>query len=484
MAPSPTGAFHVGLSRTALFNWLFARHHRGVFILRVEDTDRERSSDDWMRENMEAMRWLGLDWDEGPDREGPYGPYRQSLRMGGYQAALDRLLAADLAYPCYCTPAELETHRKEMQLVGKPWKYNGRCRDPHTRARLKAEGRPEVIRFKMPDEGTTGWRDEIRGTIEFDNAVLDDLVIRKSDGMPTYNFAAVVDDHAMAVTHVIRGDDHISNTPRQIQMYRALGYEPPAFAHLPMVLGMDKTKLSSRHGALPILEYRNRGYLPGAVFNYIALLGWGPSADEEIFPKEELARRFELGQVGKGGSVFDPEKLLWMNGQYLHKLSPEEFFAQALPFLTEASLVPANADAAAFDYARQAVELEREKARSLGEVPGLVDFIFRDPAYDPVAVEKWLAKDWVPAAFDRLESELRNGKAAWTAEGLEQLVRGCAESLGLSASKIIHPLRVAVSGRTAGPSLFHLLEVLGRERVLQRLHDSRRFLIPGGAASA
>ena len=478
MAPSPTGPFHVGLARTALFNWLFARCHGGTFILRIEDTDRERSSDKWMQENMEAMQWLGIAWEEGPDVGGDHGPYQQSQRLELYQQALQHLVESDRAFYCYCTPEELEARRREMQLVGRPWKYDGRCREPQTQERLRATGRPEVVRFQMPAAGTTAWDDTIRGAVEFENAVLDDLVLRKSNGTPTYNFAAVVDDHHMAVSHVIRGEDHISNTPRQIQLYRALGWEPPAFAHLPMVLGSDRAKLSARHGALPILEYRARGYLPDALFNFLALLGWGPSADQELFSREELAARFDLTQVGKAGGVFDQEKLEWMNGHYLRQLAPEVFFERARPYVVNAGLLSADADAAAVEYARDAVLLEHEKTRTLGEVPRLVEFFFRDPDYDDAAVQKWLRREWVPAAFDDLAARLTDDGLVWDAERLEEAIRAVAAARGLSAAKIIHPLRVAVSGRTVGPSLFHMLKVLGRERVLARMRASRRFMRP------
>ncbi|MDI3299684.1 MAG: glutamate--tRNA ligase, partial [Bacillota bacterium] len=321
-APSPTGYLHLGGARTALFNWLFARHHGGSFILRIEDTDRQRSSEASVRAITEGLRWLGLDWDEGPEAGGAFGPYFQSQRQQGYRQAAASLLERGLAYPCYCTAEELELRRKQALAEGRAPRYDRRCLrlSAAERERLEREGRRPALRLLAPDEGVTVVHDLVRGDVEFENAaVMDDFVIMKSDGFPTYNFAAVVDDAAMRVTHVLRAEEHLSNTPKQLAVYRALGLEPPAFGHLPMILAPDRSKLSKRHGAIAVEEFRERGYLPEAMVNYLALLGWSPGDEEEFFTREELVARFDLDRVGRQPAVYDVEKLTWMNAHYLRE---------------------------------------------------------------------------------------------------------------------------------------------------------------------
>ena len=341
MAPAPTGRFHIGSARMTLHNWLFARHHGGKFILRIEDTDQTRSSRENVEDILDAIRWLGLDWDEGPEVAGDYGPYLQSQRLDRYREAAQRLVEEGKAYPCFCTPEELEARRKEMQRQGQPPRYDRRCRSlsPEERAKLEAAGRPKAIRFALPDEGVVAWDDLVRGHIAFENAALDDFVLVKSDGYPSYLLACAVDDAAMQISHVLRGEDLISGTPRQIHVYQALGLPLPKFAHLPLLLGPDRAKLSKRHGATALADYREQGYLPEAVVNFIALLGWSPGDDREVLSREELIAAFSIDGIGKSGAVFDVEKLEWMNGVYLREMPPEKYVAAARPFLERAGLL-------------------------------------------------------------------------------------------------------------------------------------------------
>jgi glutamyl-tRNA synthetase len=469
MAPAPTGRLHIGTARTTLYNWLFARHHGGTFALRVEDTDQTRSSEENVRQILDAIRWLGLDWDEGPEVEGPYGPYFQSQRLEGYREMVERLLEQGEAYPCYCTPEELEARRRAMQAKGLPPGYDRRCREltAADRQRLEAEGRPKAIRFAVPTEGAVGWEDLIRGRIEFENSELDDFVVMKSDGFPTYILACAVDDAKMAMTHVLRGEDLISGTPRQLHVYRALGLEVPLFGHLPMILGPDRSKLAKRHGATSIMEYRDQGYVPEAIVNFIALLGWSPGDDREILSREELIAAFSVDGIGKSGSVFDLEKLRWMNGVYLRGLSSEEYVAAARPFLARAGLLRGGE----FDegYVTSAVLLEQERARTLGELPEAMEFFFRDPeSYEEKGERKWFRREGsaevlgaVQAAVERVGS--LDERAA------EAAVREVAEGRGMKAGPVIHTTRLAVTGRSAGPGLFELMAVLGKERVVRRL---------------
>ncbi|MBI4734106.1 MAG: glutamate--tRNA ligase, partial [Rubrobacteridae bacterium] len=334
-APSPTGYLHIGGARTALFNWLFARHFGGTFVLRIEDTDRERSTEEAIHAIIDSMKWLGLSWDEGP--------FRQMDRMDRYEEEARRLLDEGKAYKCYCTPDELEAMRKAALDKKEAPKYNRKCAGltPYEEAKIEAEGCKPVIRFRCPDEGTTLIEDMVKGPVSFENANLDDFIMVRADGIPTYNFAVVVDDFDMKITHVIRGDDHLSNTPRQIVLYQALGYEIPKFGHLPMILGPDKTRLSKRHGATAVESYRDEGYLAPALINYLALLGWG-FEDQTIFALDELIEKFDVGGVGKSPAVFDPAKLDWMNGVYIRELSLDGFVEQIKPLLVKANLIPST----------------------------------------------------------------------------------------------------------------------------------------------
>jgi glutamyl-tRNA synthetase len=471
-APSPTGHLHIGGARTALFNYLFARNEGGSFILRIEDTDRERNTVEAVHHIIDGMKWLGMDWDEGPEVGGDHGPYTQLERLDIYHQYAQTLLDKGSAYYCYCTPEELDEKRKLAMKRHLPPKYDRRCRslsDGECKT-FEGEGKRKVIRFATPDRGETSFTDLIKGRVGFKNGLLDDFVIMKSDGIPTYNFAAVVDDHLMNITHVIRGDDHISNTPRQILMFKALGLDDiPEFAHLPMILGSDGSRLSKRHGATSVIEYKSLGYLPEALDNYLALLGWAPGTEREIFSLEELVKEFSLGRVGSSAAIFNPEKLEWMNGEYIR--------ATDLDVLTKEILDVDSGEApfiktAEFEYLKSVVALEQERLKTLTEFPEMTKFFFEeDVEYDQAAWDKIMTQEHVPGLLNGLKDKL--GKlTALKAEDVEKMMRDLAAEMGIKTSLVFHPLRVAVSGRMVGPSLFHMVEVLGKDRVLKRITDT------------
>ena len=478
-APSPTGYLHIGGARTALFNWLFARRHKGVFVLRIEDTDELRSTDESVSAILDSMGWLGLDWDEGPlgaqGARGEYGPYFQMQRLSHYQAAVRKLLEEGKAYRCYCSKEELDAMRQKAQLEKKPIRYDGRCRglSAGQRASFEAQGKRASVRLRMPDSGETAVDDLIRGRVAFDNALLQDFVIQKTSGVPTYNFACVVDDSLMRISHVIRGDEHLSNTPLQVRLYEALGLEAPLFAHLSMVLGPDGTKLSKRHGATSVLEYRAQGFLPQTMRNYLALLGWSTPDSQQIFEPQELMGKFDLSGCQKNPATFDPVKLQWMNGMLIRKLSKEKLLDAAEPCLKAAGLW----DGIPRERLLAAVGLEQEKYSLLTDVPGRVDLFFKDVVYDPKAVEKVLKKQGADALLEGLERVLA-GIEDFTEKPIEAAVRAFCAERGVKAGAVFHPLRVAVSGRTEGATLFLMLELLGKENVLERLGRARRLRAP------
>jgi glutamyl-tRNA synthetase len=474
-APSPTGTLHIGGARTALFSYLYARRHGGVFVLRIEDTDQAREVAGSTEAIMDDLRALGIVWQEGPDVGGPYGPYRQSERLPRYREALAALEARGLAYRCYCTPEELEAVRQAQRAAGKPPRYPGTCRaltaDDY-RARV---GQPYVLRLRVPDSGETIVDDLIRGRVVFDNAVLNDFVIQKSDGMPVYNFAVVVDDHDMAITHVIRGEEHLSNTPKQLLVYRALGLRPPAFAHVPMILAPDRSKLSKRHGATAVSEYRQMGILPEALVNYLALLGWSPPDGEEFFDVEEAARHFDLDRVQKTAAVYDQKKLVWMNGQYLRRLSEARLATAVRPFLAAIGIDPDHPPVRPATDLAGAIRLTRERAHTLAELAEAMAFL-----YQPVTTyeEKGVAKHFGPEAADRLAmlADRLADLDPWTVAALEAEYNRLAETLGISRALLIHPTRLALTGRTVGPGLFELMEALGRTEAVARLRQASRYI--------
>ena len=479
-APSPTGYPHMGGVRTALYNWLFARHHGGRFVLRLEDTDLARSTEASARALLEGLRWMGLDWDEGPDVGGPYGPYRQSQRLELYRHYARRLEEAGRAYPCYCTPEELQARREQALREGRAPKYDRRCLHltEAERRRLEAEGRPRALRFLADDEGETVVHDLVRGEVRFDNAVLDDLVIVKSDGMPTYNFACVVDDLEMRISHVIRGDEHLSNTPRQLQIYRALGATPPRFAHLSILLATDRTKLSKRHGAVSVDAFREMGYLPEALLNYVALLGWGYDAEQEIFTRDELVEKFSLERVSRNPAIFDFQKLEWMNGFYLRRLSVSELATRAGPFLAGAGLLEAI-QASGDEGARRlqaALELAQSRLRTLAEVPAWVAYYFQDPQeYDPRAAERHLLRPGVAELLEEAAAGLQTLQP-FDRASLEGFFAALRERRQVKLGDLLQPVRVAVTGRDVSPGMFEVLELVGREATVRRLRRAAEWV--------
>ncbi len=452
-APSPTGYLHVGGARTALFNWLLARRHNGVFILRIEDTDRSRSSDEMTRAILEGMDWLGLHWDEGP--------FHQADGVAQHKADAYELLAEGKAYRCFCTQEDVETRRAAGQFG-----YDGHCRSLSAAEsqRRAAAGESFAIRFRVP-EGRTAWTDAVHDYTEFDNAGIEDFVILRSDGTPIYNLAVVSDDVAMDITHVIRGDDHISNTPKQILLYQALGHESPTFAHVPMILGPDGKRLSKRHGATAIGEYRERGILPEAMDNFLALLGWSSGTDQEIFTLDELAAVFSLEAINKKSAVFDTTKLEWMNSQYLQRMTAPEIEARLHDQLFAQ---PPGSNTKA-EWRHKLLDLLKIRARTLEGIAEMArPYMQDDVEYDKRSVEK----HWKHPAetTDRL-LRIRAAISAvdWNEKALEQAIRSVAAALGVGAGKVIHPLRVAITGTDASPGMFDVLVLLGRERSLRRL---------------
>jgi glutamyl-tRNA synthetase len=472
MAPAPTGRLHIGTARTTLYNWLFARHHGGTFVLRIEDSDRTRSSEEYVNNILEAIRWLGLDWDEGPEVGGPYGPYFQSQKLPRYREVAQSLLDAGMAYPCYCTPEELAERRKGMQAKGLAPRYDRRCRDltAAQREQREAEGRPRAVRFIMPDDGATAWHDLIRGEVSFENALLDDFVLLKADGFPTYLLAVVVDDHDMRISHILRGEDLISATPRQLHIYQTCGWPTPEFAHIPLILGPDRSKMSKRHGATAVTDYRDQGYVPEAFVNFMALLGWSPGDDREVMTREDMIGAFSIEGIGKSGAVFDKDKLDWMNGVYLRQMSDADYVKVAKPFIEAAF------GAVDEGYFSKAVVLEKERAKTLAELPALTEFFFREPeSYDGKGERKWFRREGAAELIAAVREAVA-GIEVFDVASLEAAVRGVAEKLGIQPGPVIHTTRLAVTGRTAGPGLFELMAVLGKDRVVARLARAERYV--------
>ncbi|HET7785044.1 MAG TPA: glutamate--tRNA ligase [Myxococcales bacterium] len=444
-APSPTGFLHIGGARTALFNWLWARQKHGVFVLRIEDTDQERSTEESVRAILDGMKWMGLDWDEGPGVGGPHGPYFQMQRLATYDRHAEALIAKGKAYRCNCTREELERLRAEAARAKRGFKYPGTCRDKNL-----PRGTPgAVVRFRMPEAGETTFDDLVKGGITTQHKELQDEVILRADGVPLYNFGAVVDDIEMQITMVARGDDHVVNTPRQILMYQALDYPVPVFAHLPMILGADKQRLSKRHGAVSVLQYRDDGYLPSALVNYLARLGWS-HGDQEIFSLRELVEKFDWEHVGDTAGVFNPQKLEWLNQQWI-KMTPAEELARVT------------------GVGREFAALMQERARNLNEIRDAYRaYILPElPAYDEKAVAKQLTPETKPLLLEArslIEQKLGEG-----AQAMEHAFRALAEQRGLGLGKLAQPVRVAVTGTTVSPPLFETILLLGRERTLRRI---------------
>ncbi|MDP9410854.1 MAG: glutamate--tRNA ligase [Actinomycetota bacterium] len=474
-APSPTGLLHVGGVRTALFNWLFARKNGGTFVLRIEDTDLARSTEASVDQLKRSLRWIGLDWDEGPEAGGPHPPYRQTERFDLYRQAARGLLDSGAAYHDFATPEELAELRERARAERRQPIYTGgeyREMDPEeARERIEA-GKPYTVRFKTPREGQTIVHDLIRGPVTFENANLEDFVLMKSTDTPTYNFAAAFDDAQMEISHVIRGDDHLSNTPRQILIHEALGNPLPAFAHVPMVLGPDKKKLSKRHGAAHVEEFAAQGYLPEALFNYLALLGAGYAADEEIFSPDELAERFRIDRVSGNPAIFDERKLTSINAVYLRRRTPEELAEAAAPMLAESGA--ASPEELERDRPRlvRIMGLLRDRLNRITEIPAAAGYFYgAELDYDQEEFEKQFGKDFVRETFPELVQRLKT-LPDWTEEAIEEAVRGLAAEREKGARHLIHPLRFAVTGRTVSAGLFETMHLLGRERSVLRAEDA------------
>ena len=483
MAPSPTGPLHIGTARTSLYNYLFARHAGGTYVLRIEDTDFERSTAEFERDILDNLHWLGITWDEGPqqaggDDIGPFEPYRQSLRMDRYAREADRLLASGAAYHCWCTPEELDIVRREQEARKEAPIYNGRCLrlTDADRAQFDADGRAPVIRLKVPPEKIQ-FDDLIRGEVEFDNALLGDFVIVRSSGVPLYHFVVVVDDEQMEITHVIRGEDHLSNTPKHIALIRALGYREPVFGHIPLILNPDRTKMSKRKSQTAISDYRAQGYLPEAMVNFLAFLGWSPGTEEELFTLDELASRFEVGEVHKAGAVFDRNRLDYLNGVYIRGLTAADLGSRLRPLLP-----PGLTD----DVLAGLVPLIKERMVRLTDAVELSGFL-SEP--DEVVASWWAVEDLLPKGRDGGEvavalASARDALAAseWFADALEAAGRSAAEALGWKAGDFFRPIRIAVTGRAVSPPLFGSMVLLGRDRSLSRLDVALARLSAGAAA--
>jgi glutamyl-tRNA synthetase len=479
IAPSPTGPLHIGTARTALFNYLFARHAGGTFILRLEDTDQARSSIAYEKDILDGLHWLGLAWDEGPEvageaARGPHAPYRQMERLPRYAAAADRLLAADKAYPCYCSPEQLDTDRKAQEAARQAPRYVGRCANltADERAAREAGGQRGALRFRV-GEGVIAFDDIVRGHVEIDVSNLGgDFVIVRADGLPLYHFTVVVDDAAMEISHVIRGEDHLSNTPKHVLLFRALGYPEPRFAHLPLILNPDRSKMSKRKSQTALSDYIAHGFIREALVNYLALLGWATGSEEEVLALDEIVERFELETVHKGGAIFDRERLEWLNGQWIRRLAPDELIERLRPFV-EAELRAGRIDRMpSDDDLRALLPVIQERLPTLGAIGDLAGFLWVDKvAIDAVTLvpKRWdpaTTRDGLTAARATIETV---GEVTFEADELEPPLRALAEGRGWKAGDLFMAIRVAVTGRTATPPLFDMLVALGRDRTLRRL---------------
>lgn len=471
-APSPTGFLHVGGARTALFNWLYARGQGGEFVLRIEDTDRDRSSDEMVDAILEGLNWLGLDWDEGP--------YHQADGIRRHTEAASQLLESGAAYRCFCPPDELQAAREKAEAEGGPgsYRYDRKCaaisrEDSDSRA---SEGEFFTVRFLIPD-GHTEWEDLVHGTTRYDNADIEDFIILRTDGTPVYNLAVVSDDADMEITHVIRGDDHLSNTPKQILLYRALGKDVPLFAHVPMILGADGKRLSKRHGATAVGEYREQGILPQALNNFLALLGWNPGDDQEIMQEHELIARFSLDRINKKSAIFDPEKLAWMNGQHLQLAPSHELVALLAPQLTDAGLTSDEEIAAREDWFAQVVDLLKTRGRTLPDIAGqMAVFLAAPTVYDASAVERqWKDRDAVRQRLETTSSALKQVDN-WRPETIEDTLRTAAASLDVGFGKLVQPLRLALTGGLASPGIDQVVFLLGKDEALRRIDSATNYL--------
>lgn len=476
-APSPTGYLHIGGARTALFNWLFARKMGGKLILRIEDTDTERLKEDSVSQILTSLKWLGINWDEGPEVGGEVGPYYQSERREIYSKYAEVLLEQGKAYYCFCSSEDLEAQREKQRAAKQPFRYARTCRDmsvEEAKARAAA-GEPYSVRIKITLEGNVVVHDLIHGDVTFNMDQFDDFVIVKSNGMPTYNFAVVVDDHLMGMTHVLRAEEHLSNTPKQLLIYEALGWEPPKFGHMPMILAPDRSKLSKRHGATSVEEFRSQGYVAEAIVNYLTLLGWGPGDERELFSLEETVELFQLEQMSKKAAIYDTKKLTWMNGQYLSSLPLEKILPEVKPFFVKDGLATEEWLENNAEYFAKLVDTVRVRVKTLQEVADAAAYFFKDvEEYD----EKGVGKHFKPEAIGLLEQCIAAIEAdeVYDLASTEAAYNKIAEDNGLALGKVIHPTRLALTGRTVSPGMFDVMVLLGKEKTLERMHKAIEYI--------
>ena len=508
IAPSPTGKFHIGTARAALFNYLYTKKNKGSFVLRIEDTDVKRSSKEFEQDILEGLKWLGLEWDEGPEKEGDFGPYRQSERSDIYKKYIEKLLKEGKAYHCFCPFEELEARREYQASIGQPTVYSGKCRELTQEEVEKniAEGKPYILRFKTPLK-TVSFEDEVRGKIEFDSSLIGDFSLAKGKDAPLYNLAVVIDDYEMGISHVIRGEDHISNTPKQILLQEALGFPQPKYAHLPLVLGTDKSKLSKRHGAVSLSEYRDQGYLPESMINFLALLGWNPGTEKDTFSLKELTEDFSLEKVQKGGAVFNIKKLDYLNGFYIRQKPLKKLAEMCIPYLISAGLITpeheiqktvprmefmgsSGVELSKFfkvnetgkeigmEVIEKAVSLYQERLRVLSEIPDLIDFFFKEKLDFPKELLFWKqmtpfeiydSLEWTEKVLEKIP--LKDFKK----ETLEKELIPMAQEMG-DRGKLLWPLRAALTGKKASAGPFEVAELLGKEKTVKRIQEAKELL--------
>ncbi|MTI80712.1 MAG: glutamate--tRNA ligase [Firmicutes bacterium] len=471
-APSPTGPLHIGGARSALFNWLYARHHGGQFIVRIEDTDLERSSRESEENILNSLKWLGLDWDEGIEVGGPNGPYRQTERLAKYRELADTLVQTGHAYHCYCSEEELAAEREALKEKGELPRYLGRCRNlcQEDKEKLEAEGRNPVLRFKVPENEIITINDDVRGQVEFESDGIGDFVIMKSGGIPTYNFAVVVDDHDMDITHVLRAEEHLSNTPRQILIYNALDWDVPIFAHVSLILGKDRSKMSKRHGATSIEQYKSMGYLPEALVNFLALLGWSPGGEEEVLPLEEIKDLFTLDKVSKSPAVFDLEKLNHLNGMYIRNSELDYITKLALPFMQKAGYISESPTPEDLEMAKQIVDATKKYVNNMSEIVEHMEIFFTDEMkLENEKAREALQIEEVPQVMHAMKEKIFSSSKL-TEEIVKGMLKELTKELGFGGKKVYMPLRVALTGQTHGPELYQIIPILGTNRTIDRLN--------------
>ncbi|WP_042315238.1 glutamate--tRNA ligase [Desulfofarcimen acetoxidans] len=474
-APSPTGPLHIGGARSALFNWLFARNNNGVFLVRIEDTDLERSSRASEENILNSLKWLGMDWDEGIEVGGENGPYRQTERLGIYHSCIKTLLDSGNAYYCYCSEEELAAEREDLMSRGELPRYLGKCRNltAEDRCRYESEGRKPVLRFRVPVGQVITVNDQVRGNVSFECEGIGDFVILKSDQIPTYNFAVVVDDHYMKISHVIRAEEHLSNTPRQILLYQALGWEVPQFAHISLILGQDRSKMSKRHGATSIEQYISLGYLPEALVNFLALLGWSPGGEEEIFTLDLLKKQFSLDRVAKNPAVFNMEKLNWLNGYYIRNADIDRITELAVPFLKSAGYLVGDVSQEQFSWLKKLMSVVRDYISCLSEVPLYADLFFKEKIIYDEAAWDILRQEQAPVVLSCLRDKISSMEKDDITEGaIKKTLKAITKELGLGGKLVYVPIRIALTGKTHGPELYQVIPLFGREVTLARLDDS------------